>query len=155
MKLVERSSVVLYSIAATTLACIALIMIAFSALQIWNALGPDRELESALLDAVGLIIVSVAVFDVAKFFMEEGVIHRQELRSPSEARYALTKFLSIITMAVALETLVFIFNAGRTKMSDLMYPAILLFVVIMAPVALGLFQRFSREAELIGGKGKS
>lgn len=155
MKLIERLSAVLYSIAATTLAIIALIMIGFAALQVWNALGSDRELESALLDAVGLIIVSVAVFDVAKYLMEEGVIHRQELRSPSEARYALTKFLSIITMAVALETLVFIFNAGRTKMSDLMYPAILLFVVIMAPVALGLFQRFSREAELIGGKGKS
>lgn len=154
MKFLTILSAVLYGFAAIALASIAIVTIVFSLLHVWDALTTGSQLELALLDAVGMVIVSVAVFDVAKYLMEEGVIHRQELRSAREARYALTKFLSIIIIAVALETLVFIFTAGRTSMPDLLYPAILLLVVILAPVALGLFQRFSREAEKIGGGGE-
>ena len=49
----------------------------------------------------------------------------------------------------------FVFDAGRTSMQDLVYPATLLFAVILAPVALGLFQFFSRKAEAMSGKGGS
>ncbi len=153
MKIVDILSAVLYGIAAIALAVIALIMIVYSATQVWSAFGPAHELELALLDAVGMVIVAVAVFDVSKYLLEEGVIRRQELRSARQARTALTKFLSIVTMAVALETLVFIFIAGRTGMSGLLYPSLLLFVVILAPVGLGLFQRLSREAEDVGTDG--
>lgn len=140
-------SAVMYALAASLLAAIAIAMMVIAATGVWKAFAAGEPLDGALLDSVGLIIVSVAVIDVSKYLMEEGVVRRQELRAPAEARGALTKFLSIIIMAIALETLMFVFAAGRTGMEDLVYPALLLFAVILAPVALGLFQRLSREAE--------
>ncbi len=155
MKTIEQLSLVsavMYALAAGLLAAIAVGMMALAVLDIWQAYSAGARLDSALLDSVGLVIVAVAVIDVSKYLMEEGVVRRQELRAPGEARAALTKFLSIIIMAIALETLMFVFDSGRTSMRDLVYPAVLLFAVILAPVALGLFQLFSRKAEAISGK---
>ncbi len=157
MKTIEQLSLVsaaMYALAAGLLAAIAVAMMALAVLDVWRAYSAGERLDGALLDSVGLVIVAVAVIDVSKYLMEEGVVRRQELRAPSEARAALTKFLSIIIMAIALETLMFVFDSGRTSMRDLIYPAVLLFAVILAPVALGLFQYFSRMAEAISGEDR-
>ncbi len=147
MRVIQFISATLYAIAAAALTLIALVMIARAGVLIWHAVDRGEGIEVELLDAVGLVIVAVAVFDVSKYLVEEGVIRRQELRAPHEARAALTKFLSIIIIAISLETLVFIFGAGRTDMTLLLYPALLFLGVVLAPIALGLFQRLSREAE--------
>lgn len=48
-----------------------------------------------VLESVGLIIVSVAIFDVGKFLIEEEVMRDRELRSIREARRSLTQFMTI------------------------------------------------------------
>lgn len=147
MKAMQLVSAALYTVSAAALVVIALVMIIRAGVLIWRAVREVGEIEGVLLDAIGLVIVAVAVFDVAKYLVEENVLRRQELRAPGEARAQLTKFLSIIIVAIALETLVFTFGAGRTDMTLLLYPSLLFIGVILAPIALGLFQWMSREAE--------
>jgi hypothetical protein len=99
-----------------------------------------------MLDAIGLIIIAVAVADVGKFLFEEEVINDRELRRPAEARGSLTKFMTIIIIALSLESLVLITKASRDNVSDIVYPALLVLVAILAMVGLGLFQKLSQNA---------
>jgi hypothetical protein len=59
-----------------------------------------------LMNGVGLLIVSLAIADVAKFVVEENVVRDREMRSPAEALRSLTKFMTIIIIALSLEAVV-------------------------------------------------
>ena len=138
---------VIYSIVSLTLALISLAMVAYALWEVWSAIATNTAIIQKILDAIGLIVVAVAVFDVAKYLMEEEVLRDRELRSAREARRTLTKFLVIIAIAVNLEALVFIFGAGSTDVSTLLYPTALLASGTLMVIGLGIFQRLSVSAE--------
>jgi hypothetical protein len=101
-----------------------------------------------LMSGVGLLIVSLAIADVAKFVVEENVVRERELRSPAEALRSLTKFMTIIIIALSLEGVVGIFEAGREKQFEqLIYPSIVMATAILALIGLGLFQFLSRRSQ--------
>jgi hypothetical protein len=101
-----------------------------------------------LMNGVGQLIVSLAIVDVAKFVVEENVVRERELRSPAEARRSLTKFMTIIIIALSLEAVVGIFEAEREKnFEDLIYPSAVMAVAVFALVGLGGFQFLSRLSQ--------
>lgn len=137
----------LYALASLFLLAISVAMIGAAGLDIWRSAGAGEPLKAALLDGIGLIVVSLAVFDVAKYLMEEEVLRERELRSATEARQTLTKFLVIIIIALTLEGLVFVLGAAGTDLSLLVYPAALLAVSALLVVSLALYVRLSSNAE--------
>jgi hypothetical protein len=137
----------LYSLAALALTLISLAMITAAGLDIWRTLGTGETLKHSLLDGIGLVVVALAVFDVAKYLMEEEVIRNRELSSMPEARQTLTKFIVIIVIAVTMEALVFILDAGSEDLSLLVYPATLLGVASVMVVSLGIYLRLSGNVE--------
>ncbi len=101
-----------------------------------------------LMNGVGLLIVSLAIIDVAKFVVEENVLRARELRSQGEARRSMTKFMTIIIIALSLEAVVGIFEAGREKnYSEQVYPVAVMMVAVLALVGLGVFQFLSRRSQ--------
>jgi rubrerythrin len=139
----------MYITASTALLLISLAMIGAGGWDVWLAFHFANEAVPRMLDAVGLIVVAVAVFDVSKYLIEEEVLRNRELRSPAEARKTLTKFLVIVTIAAYLEALVFIFSAATQDIAQIIYPTLLLAVASMGVVALGVFQRLSVDSEQI------
>ena len=55
-----------------------------------------------MLDAVSLVIIALAVFDVAKFLVEEEISRDKEMRSAQEARQTLAEFITIVIIVSAL-----------------------------------------------------
>lgn len=102
---------------------------------------------SLMLQSVGAIIISAAIIDVAKYMMEEEVFKNKELRDPVEARRTITKIMVIIAIAVSIEGLVYIFNAGMKDLTLLLYPALLIVVSAILIVALGVYQKLSATIE--------
>jgi uncharacterized membrane protein YczE len=102
---------------------------------------------AALLEAIGYVVIAVAVFDVAKYFVEEEVIRGREMRIPSEARRSLTKFISTIVIAVFIEALVMVFREGGKDVSRILYPAAILLIGILIVLGLGVYQRLSAIVE--------
>lgn len=138
---------VIFILTSLALVAISLTLIVYAFREIWAAIATEELVES-LLDAVGMLVISIAVFEVAKFLLEEQALHSErERRAPHEARQTLTKFLVIIVIAVSLETLVFIFKAGSQDFALLLYPAGLLLAVVFLIVGLGYYQRLSLETE--------
>ena len=141
----------MYLLAAATLTLFALVFVGVVALTVVEgavSLHPAR-LTEALLDAVGLIVLAIAVFEIAKYLYEEEIDRDRELRRADEARRTLTKFLTTIIVAASLEGLVLVFEARTSEMSDIVYPSLLLAVVVLLVVGLAAFQWISRRAESI------
>lgn len=136
--------------------CISGVLLAASVMlmlvAIWRTVTGFWTGEWALdtmLDGIGLVIIAVAVADVGKFLFEEEVISDRELRRPAEARGSLTKFMTIIIIALSLESLVLITKASRTAMSDIVYPGLLVLLAVLAMVGLGLFQKLSQNTTAV------
>lgn len=121
----------------------AIYTIVMAALTESIAVGP------VLLEAIGYTIIAIAVFDVGKYLLEEEAIRAREMREASEARRSLTKFMSTITIAVFLEALVAVFEAGKEDMRLMLYPTLLLFAGVAMIVGLGAYQRLSAEVEKV------
>lgn len=87
----------------------------------------EKQFIPIMFQAVGAVIIAVAILDVAKYMIEEEVFRSKELRSPKEARETLTKIMVIVSIAVSIEALVYIFKAGSKDIRLLGYPVLLLF----------------------------
>ena len=106
-----------------------------------------KDAGGVVLAAIGYVVIAMAVFDVAKYFIEEEVIRGREMRDAGEARRSLTKFVSTIAIAVFIEGLVIVFQASKDDLPTMLYPTALLLTAILIVVGLGVFQRLSAEVE--------
>jgi hypothetical protein len=138
----------LFGVVALALFALAFSLVVSGAWQLTRgALGGEVGIFN-LMNGVGLLIVSLAIADVAKFVVEENVVRERELRSPAEALRSLTKFMTIIIIALSLEGVVGIFEAGREKQFEqLIYPSIVMLAAVLALVGLGQFQLHSRRKQ--------
>ena len=137
-----------FAIAAIFLMVLAAALIGVS---IWEIAGSYfNKLEGfskSLLDAVGYTIIAIAVFDVGKYLLEEEAIRAREMRRAAEARRSMTKFVSTIVIAVLLEALVAVFEAGKQDVKLMIYPTVLLLAGVALIVGLGIYQRLSASVE--------
>ena len=134
-----------YGLIGLSLAVISLTMMTVALWDIWVSVHEKTLLVKALLDAIGLIVIGMAVFDVSKFLLEEEVFHSGGTKSPAKQRGTLLKFLVIIAIAVSLEALVFIFDAGKKDISNLIYPTLLLIASVLVVVGLGVYQKLTQN----------
>ncbi|MFT5662302.1 MAG: hypothetical protein ACI9TV_002952 [Sulfurimonas sp.] len=136
-------------IAALILIALSLIIMGWSAYDVIIHFGKATEIIPLMLQSVGAIIISAAIIDVAQYMMEEEVFKNKELRDPEEARRTITKIIVIITIAVSIEGLVYIFKAGTNDLTLLLYPALLIVVSAILIVALGIYQKLSATIERV------
>lgn len=136
---------VFYGFISLSLGVISLTMMGVALWDIWISVHEKTLLITALLDAIGLIVIGMAVFDVSKFLLEEEVFIGSVTKSPAKQRGTLVKFLVIIAIAVSLEALVFIFDAGKKDVTTLIYPTFLLISAVLVVVGLGLYQKLTLD----------
>ena len=152
----ELLSRIAFACASLVLMSMSFALVIYSVVEIvavgsssWNDAG------GAMLSAIGYVVIALAVFDLAKYFVEEEVIRGREMRSASEARRSLTKFVSTIAIAVFIEGLVIVFQASKESLPNMLYPTALLLTAIVIVIGLGIFQRLSADVEeMVGDKDK-
>lgn len=158
MPLIDWLTRAVFGLLSLMLALIGAGLVVYAALQLARAAaGPEGALGPALLEAVGYAVIAVAVFDVAKYVLDEDTLRSRELRHAGEARRSLTRFLSTITIAVFLEALVALFEATKENFAMMIYPTILLIAGVVLIVGLGAYVRLSvaAEKEIGGAKGEA
>src|SRR5215203_2341780 len=137
-----------FGTASLVLMAMSLSLVGFALTELYSAVTRQwGEVGDALLDAIGYVVIAVAVFDVAKYFVEEEVIRGREMRAASEARRSLTKFVSTIAIAVFIEGLVIVFQASKHSLPEMVYPTALLLTAILIVIGLGIYQRLSADVE--------
>jgi hypothetical protein len=156
-RVMESLSRVAFASASLVLMAMSFALVIYGVVEI-AAVGVSslKEIGEALLAAIGYVVIAMAVFDVAKYFIEEEVIRGREMRDAAEARRSLTKFVSTIAIAVFIEGLVIVFQASKDDLQKMLYPTALLLTAIIIVIGLGIYQRLSAEVEdKVGGKDKS
>ncbi|MBA3517330.1 MAG: GNAT family acetyltransferase [Rhizobiales bacterium] len=149
MKVYEFLARAFFALIAFGLVILSGGLIVFAGIELVNAFeAAEADVGRSLLDSVGYMVIAVAVFEVAKYILEEEALDPTEMRHTGEARRSITKFLSTIIIAVFLEALVTIFQASKSEdLSQMLYPTILLFAAVALIVGLGAYQRLSASAE--------
>ncbi len=142
-RIYDQGAKVYFLVATMALIVIAFILLGTAAYNIIVDLANPEELSVSALGSVGLLIIGFAIVETSKFIAEEELFTDRELRSYSESRRSLTKFVTIIVIAASLEGLVMIFRASRTNVADSYYGVLILFAAMLALVALGLYQWLS------------
>jgi hypothetical protein len=137
-----------FALTAGVLMLLALALALDAVTQFVLALWGRRDIGLSALIGIGYVVVSIAVFDVAKYLIEEEVMRAREMRVASDARRSLTRFISTIAIAVFLEALVMVFRVSQDKISDLVFPTLLLFAGMALVLTLGLYQRLSVAVEV-------
>ena len=147
-KLMEGLSRFAFATASLVLMALSFGLVIYGVVEVASAgLTSWKQAGGTILAAIGYVVIAMAVFDVAKYFVEEEVIRSRELREASEARRSLTKFVSTIAIAVFIEGLVITFQASKDDLPTMLYPTALLLTAILIVVGLGIFQRLSADVE--------
>jgi hypothetical protein len=146
--LFEATSRVVFTVTAGILMLLALVLAIDAVVRFFSALWGGRDIGLSALIGIGYVVVAIAVFDVAKYLIEEEVMREREMRVASEARRSLTRFISTIAIAVFLEALVIVFRVSQDRISDLVFPTLLLFAGMALVLTLGVYQRLSATVEI-------
>jgi hypothetical protein len=147
-KMMETLSRATFAVASVTLMLLALALVGFGAFELVSALRQDwHEGGNAILTAIGYVVIALAVFDVAKYFVEEEVLRNRSLVTTSDVRRSLTKFISTIAIAVFIEGLVIVFQVSKHDVDKMPYPTALLATAILIVLGLGAYQRLNVEVE--------
>ena len=140
-----------YLFSAVILFGMALLIMGWSVYEValhFNSPGLGRgEFILMMLQSVGTIVIAVAIINIAKYMIEEEVYRDKDMRSSVEARETMTKIIIIISIAVGIEGLVYIFKAGAQDITLLLYPSALLLVSVLLIVGLGIYQKLSIAVE--------
>lgn len=135
-----------FFVATLLLILTAIALLATSVWQVASSVGTG-DLVNVGLDSIGLMIIGFAVVETAKFIAEEELLRDRELRSSMESRRSITKFTTIIVIAMSLEALVMTFKASQETITEAIYPAMLFVAAMFALIALGIYQYLSSRIE--------
>lgn len=144
----------LYLLASLTLVAAAFCLSGKAIYEIYDSILVKGEINKEILDAITYTVIAIAVCDVGRYLVEEEVEHEKKLNSPTEARRTITRFMVIITIALSLEGLVGVFEAGNNNMSGVMFPIAIVICAIVVLIGLGVFQRLSVGTECLLSKQK-
>ena len=145
-RLLETVSKLFFAVTALALFLLAAGLVVVAVHDVWAAL-PELGSLAQILRSIGLLTIAVAVFEVAKFLLEEELIRERELRSIVDVRLSLTKFFTIVVIVLSLEGIVLVFEVKLDQLERLTYPTALMAVAILALVGLGLFRWLTDPAE--------
>lgn len=143
----SKSSNYIFTFMGLAMATSSLVILGVALYQLILCLLSTCDFLDSMINFVGYLIISVAIFDVGRYLLEEEVFRDRELRSPQEARKSLTKFMVIIVIALTLEALLSLIKATSHNLELIFYPASLFFVATFLLVGLGLYQKMSVQAE--------
>ncbi len=147
-KIMEGLSRFAFATASLVLMALSFALVIYGVVEVASVgISSWKDAGGTILAAIGYVVIAMAVFDLAKYFIEEEVIRGRELREAAEARRSLTKFVSTIAIAVFIEGLVITFQASKDDLPSMLYPTALLLTAILIVVGLGVFQRLSAEVE--------
>ena len=143
---------VLFALAAAFLVILAVTLIGYSGYQVWNAVANAGQVLAAgdfgyiIIDAVGYVVIAIAILDIAKHLIEEEVLYNGKASKLGTFGGNLSEFLLIISIAVFLEGLVLVFKVSQDDIKLLIYPVLLLLVGVAMTVGLAVFQWLGAKA---------
>lgn len=154
LKLAHRIFSAGHAIITALFVASAAALIVFAVLELWHAIAPSPDMplsqrHTGILEAIGLLTVAVAALELGQTILEEEVQRGVHLSAPTRVRRFLSRFMIVVVVALAVETLVSVFNFAHADPEHLPHAATVGLAAAALLAAWGIFIRLNRSAEVL------
>lgn len=149
MKYLLPALALAHGLLAVLFAIAALMLVVIAAQVGWSAFahGVTREAAQSVIEAVGLLAAAVVALQIAQTIIEEEVVRSAHVSGPTRVRRFLSRFLVVVVVALAIESLVATFRAAHEAPEHLLNAAVMVSAVGVLLAGWGVFVRLNRYAE--------
>lgn len=148
---VHAAYAVVYRIIAALFAGCAALLVGFAVLEVVVGLTADgADLSgrfSTVLEAIGMLTISVAALELSQTVWEEEVLRKALMSAPTRVRRFISRFLVVVVVALAIESLVGAFHYVHDDPEQLPNAAAIAFGAAALLIAWGVFVRLNLSAE--------
>jgi hypothetical protein len=139
----------LHGLLALLFAAAALMLVVVAVTLGWAALGDGITHAAAqrVIEVLGVLAAAVVALQIAQTIAEEEVVREAHVGGPTRLRRFLSRFLVVVVVALAIESLVATFRAAHDGVDQLYYASLMVAAIGVMLAGWGLFIRFNRAAE--------
>ena len=151
-KLSERLFALGFAAIVVLFAASAFALIAFSGIELWSAVQPKEALAlpkrfSSILDCIAMLTIAMAAMELAQTVVVEEFGQGLRLSTATRARRLLSRFLLVVIVSLAIESLVAVFKLVQEDPSNISEASYIAFAAAALLVAWGLFLGISQRGE--------
>jgi hypothetical protein len=155
IKFSERFFAMGFAVIVVLFAGCAVALVAFSGIDLWRAVQPSDVLTltkrfDLILDCIAMLTIAMASMELAHTVVEEEFEHATRLGTAARARRVLSRFLVVVIVSLAIESLVAIFKLLHEDPSKISDAAHIAFAAAALLVAWGIFLRMSQHGQTRG-----
>jgi hypothetical protein len=155
IKYSERFFAIGFAIIVILFAGCAVALIVFSGIDLWRAVQPYEALSlpnrfDLILDCIAMLTIAMAAMELAQTIVEEEFEHASGLSAAARARRVLSRFLVVVIVSLAIESLVAIFKLLHDDPSKISDAAFIAFAAAALLVAWGVFIKLSQQGSTRG-----
>jgi uncharacterized membrane protein YkvI len=132
--------------------CCAFSLVFFASLELWHGINPSaalplKERFNSILESIGLLTIAVVALELGQTILEEEVQREVQVSAPTRVRRFLSRFMVVVVVALAIESLVSIFELAHEDTARLPHAAMIGIAAGVLLAAWGLFIKLNRSAE--------
>jgi hypothetical protein len=141
-----------YAIITLLFVCCAIALISFAVIELLRGITPSDNLEvkdrlNAVLESVGLLTIAVAALELGQTIIEEEIQRKAHTSAPTRVRRFLSRFMIVIIVSLAIESLVAVFQFTHDDPTLLPQASSIGVAAAILLAAWGVFIRLNRSAE--------
>lgn len=141
-----------YALVTILFICCALTLISFAGIELWGSINPARTLTiserfSSILECIGLLTIAAASLQLGQIVLEEEIQRSANVSAPTRARRYLSRFLVVIIVSLAIETLVSVFQLAHKTPAHLPYVATIGLTAALLLIAWAIFIKLNKTVE--------
>jgi hypothetical protein len=149
---------VAYAAVALLFAAAALALMGFAFMELWDAIAHQEGRALAAraataIESIGLLAVALVGLEMAQTVVEEEVVRRVHVSAPTRVRRYLSRFLVVVVIALAIESLVAVVQAIHQRPETLPHAAAVAIGAAALLAAWGVFVRLNRTVEELEPEG--
>lgn len=154
-KISERFFAMGFAVVVVLFAGCAVALIVFSGMELLRAVLPSVGLTltnrfDVILDCIAMLTIAMAAMELAQTIVEEEFDHTSRLSAASRARRVLSRFLVVVIVSLAIESLVAIFKLLHDDPAKIKDAAFIAFAAAALLVAWGVFIKLSQHGQVRG-----
>jgi len=151
-KISERFFALGFAVIVVLFAGCAIALIAFSGIELWRAVLPSGALTvtkrfDLVLDCIAMLTIAMAAMELAHTVVEEEFEPEPRQSAAARARRVLSRFLVVVIVSLAIESLVAIFKLVHDDPSKISEAAFIAFAAAALLAAWGFFIRMGQRGE--------
>jgi hypothetical protein len=151
-KLIRHMFIAGYGAIIVLFICCALALVVFAVMELWHGVNPSaglspRDRFNSVLESIGLLTIAVVALELGQTILEEEVQRGVHVSAPTRVRRFLSRFMVVVVVALAIESLVSVFELAHEDPTKLPHAASIAVGAALLLAAWGVFIKLNRSAE--------